>query len=113
MGGGFRHRYDVQDCTELNCNANTNAQEYDEYGLYDYDDSAVSSETGNNNVLVEDWSNDTKIDPKVQKRGGGVTNNEAWIYNGKTWELIAPMSKPRDRPACSLVNMGNGKVWKD
>jgi hypothetical protein len=36
--------------------------------------------------------------------------DRAWIFNGKDWLSIAPMSVARDQPACSLVEMDDGEV---
>ena len=35
--------------------------------------------------------------------------NEAFMHNGSHWNKLAPMSMPRDRPACSSVYK-NGSV---
>ena len=36
--------------------------------------------------------------------------NKTWLFNGNTWEERTPMSIPRDRPACSIINMPDGEV---
>ena len=56
--------------------------------------------------------------PKHKKDGvkstnvirGGHQNRRTWIYNTTNWIETAESSIARDRPACSLVNMPNGKV---
>ena len=42
--------------------------------------------------------------------GGGIYLKLAWIFNGESWEKIAPMTVVRDHPACSLVEMDDGEV---
>ncbi len=42
--------------------------------------------------------------------GGGTYFDRAWIFDGKDWRNIAPMSVARDQPACSLVEMDDGEV---
>ncbi len=41
---------------------------------------------------------------------GGHQANRTWIYDGQQWKETAEMKIARDRPACSLVNMHDGKV---
>ena len=41
---------------------------------------------------------------------GGYQTNRTWIYNGQQWTETAEMKIARDRPACSLLNMPDGKV---
>ena len=41
---------------------------------------------------------------------GGHQNKRTWIYDGQQWKETAKMNIARDRPACSLVNMPDGKV---
>ena len=43
---------------------------------------------------------------------GGHQNRRTWMYNTTHWIETAESSIARDRPACSLVNMPNGKVIK-
>ena len=38
--------------------------------------------------------------------GSSIAN--AWMYDGDTWNRIKPMSKPRERLACSLVQTNEG-----
>ena len=40
----------------------------------------------------------------------GSALNKAWMYDGQTWNDIASMSVPRDRPACTLVQTSDGAV---
>ena len=40
----------------------------------------------------------------------GTALNKAWMYDGQTWNDITPMSVPRDRPACTLVQTSDGAV---
>ena len=49
----------------------------------------------------------TNVDGSVD---GGFQTNRTWIYNGQEWKETAQMNIARDRPACSLVNMPDGKV---
>ena len=41
---------------------------------------------------------------------GGYQNKRTWIYNSSHWIETAATKIARDRPACSLVNLPNGKV---
>ena len=41
---------------------------------------------------------------------GGMQNDRTWIYNSTHWKETARTHVARDRPACSLVNMPDGKV---
>ena len=45
---------------------------------------------------------------------GGYQNQRTWIYHGigidSQWKETAETHIGRDRPACSLVNMPDGKV---
>ena len=41
---------------------------------------------------------------------GGSQNKRTWIYNSSHWIETAATKIARDRPACSLVNLSNGKV---
>ena len=41
---------------------------------------------------------------------GGYQNKRTWIYNSSHWIETAATKIARDRPACSLVNLSNGKV---
>lgn len=41
---------------------------------------------------------------------GGHQTNRTWIYDGQQWKETAEMKIGRDRPACSLVNMHDGKI---
>ena len=41
---------------------------------------------------------------------GGYQNKRTWIYNSSHWIETAGTKIARDRPACSLVNLSNGKV---
>ena len=45
-----------------------------------------------------------------EKLGGGIQFARAWIYDGFQWNEIEDMSEPRDRPACSLVQLEDGAV---
>ena len=41
---------------------------------------------------------------------GGMQNERTWIFNSTHWKETAKTRVARDRPACSIVNMPNGKV---
>ena len=41
---------------------------------------------------------------------GGHQNKRTWMYNTTHWVETSRTSIARDRPACSLVNLPNGKV---
>ena len=47
---------------------------------------------------------------QTEKLGGGIQFERAWMYDGFQWDDIADMSEPRDRPACSLVQLEDGGV---
>ena len=51
-----------------------------------------------------------KIDENGEKIS--IRNNKTWMFNGDIWNEKAPMTIPRDRPACSVINMPNGEVSK-
>ena len=40
----------------------------------------------------------------------GVQTNRSWMYDGLNWKEMKQMKIARDRPACSLVILPNGKV---
>lgn len=42
--------------------------------------------------------------------GGGRVLKRAWMYNGETWLNLPSMSIPRDRPACSLIQLNDDSV---
>ena len=42
---------------------------------------------------------------------GGYQNQRTWIYNSTHWIETAPTKIARDRPACSIVNSPDGKVF--
>ena len=49
-------------------------------------------------------------DYDIELIGGAGVTDQAWMYNGNDWKSMAKMSIGRDRPACSLINMPDGKV---
>lgn len=51
-------------------------------------------------------------EPTELDLGGGKVLDRAWMYDGYEWVDLAPMSTPRDRPACSLVQSDDGSVSK-
>ena len=57
-----------------------------------------------NELPTEDY------DYSVSEKGGALQTNKTWLFNGNTWEERTPMSIPRDRPACSIINMPDGEV---
>jgi hypothetical protein len=42
--------------------------------------------------------------------GGGVVLSKSYMFDGKEWTELAPMSSPRASPACTLVDMDDGEV---
>ena len=40
---------------------------------------------------------------------GGEQNEKTWIFNTTHWKSTAPSLVARDRPACCIVNMPDGK----
>ena len=65
---------------------------------YDYEDEI------SNEVESEDY------EYSFVEKGGALQTNKTWLFNGNTWEEKTPMSIPRDRPACSIINMPDGEV---
>jgi hypothetical protein len=45
-----------------------------------------------------------------EKLGGGIQFSRAWMFDGYQWNEIEDMAEPRDRPACSLVQLEDGAV---
>ena len=43
---------------------------------------------------------------------GGYQNKRTWIYNTTHWVETAETIVARDRPACSLLHLPDGKVIK-
>ena len=46
---------------------------------------------------------------ELRIKGGGNAVKKAWIYDGYYWRPIPDMPQPRDRAACSLLELENGK----
>ena len=40
----------------------------------------------------------------------GVLTNRTWMFDGRAWVEKAEMRIAREKHACSIVNMANGKV---
>lgn len=40
----------------------------------------------------------------------GWALKKAWMYDGYTWDSLPDMATVRDRPACSLVQLPDGKI---
>ena len=137
MGGGFLREYTVQDDYALGTD-DYNPDDY--YGEYEYEDDGgeyAYEDEGENGVdtklpeeedLYADYerekkrrrrrrrrqaeSYDVETDYDTTFKGGALQTNKTWLFNGNTWEERTPMSIPRDRPACSIINMPNGEVRK-
>ena len=105
MGGGHVAKYHFKDCTFWDCgDSSTNTtDDYNYYYDYDY-------VYGTSRRRRQIDTNDLYYEAYEDKVAGGISNVKTWMYDGSTWEEIAPMSITRDRPACSLLNMPNGKV---
>ena len=54
------------------------------------------------NITGSVWVNETL--------GGGGQTDRSWLFSGEEWHEVAPAPIGRDRPACSIVNMPDGKV---
>merc|ERR1719150_414093 len=65
---------------------------------YDYEDEI------SNEVESDDY------EYSFVEKGGALQTNKTWLFNGNTWEEKTPMSIPRDRPACSIINMPDGEI---
>ena len=42
--------------------------------------------------------------------GGGGQTDRSWLFSGEEWHEVKAAPVGRDRPACSIVNMPDGKV---
>ena len=105
MGGGYVSKHTVEDCTQF-CDKHINKDDLDNYYYYEYDD-YDGYEQKRRRRQADEMSYDTS--------GGGIgaggdSIGKAWLYDGRSWEEIAPMTVARDRPSCSVLNMPNGKV---
>ena len=89
----------LKDCTELNCNDDS---QNDDGIYYDYKDYGKKRRR-RRDVDYEDY--DVPYDT-----GGGFSNGKTWMYDGKNWKEKKPIGVARDRPACSLISMPDGKV---
>ena len=103
MGGGYVSKHKVGDCTQF-CDKDVSIDDPDHYYYYEYDD----YEQRRRRRQTDEVSYDN--DPSDGIDAGGGSISKAWLYDGKDWKEIAPMTVTRDRPACSLLNMPNGKV---
>jgi hypothetical protein len=59
---------------------------------------------------VQVASNDSKYFQADGNIGGAVVLSNSFMFDGKEWKPLAPMSVPRASPACCLVDMDNGEV---
>ena len=137
MGVGFLREYTVQDDYALNPDDSYPDDYYEEYEYEDGGGEYVYEDEGENGVdtklpeeedLYADYererkrrrrrrrrqaeSYDVETDYDTTFKGGALQTNKTWLFNGNTWEERTPMSIPRDRPACSIINMPNGEVSK-
>ena len=137
MGGGFLREYTVQDDYALGPDDSYPDDYYEEYEYEDDGGEYVYEDEGENGVdtklpeeedLYADYererkrrrrrrrrqaeSYDVETDYDTTFKGGALQTNKTWLFNGNTWEERTPMSIPRDRPACSIINMPNGEVSK-
>ena len=60
-------------------------------------------------VLVGGYAHDFTT---INRRGetlftAGLSQQATWLYDGNYWEQLEDMSTTRDRPACSLVQLGD------
>ena len=44
--------------------------------------------------------------------GGAAPLTKSFMHDGRAWKKLAPMHTTRVSPACSLVEMENGEVWR-
>lgn len=103
MGGGYVSKHKVGDCTQF-CDKDVNKDDPDNYYYYDYDDYAHRRRRRQVDEVNYNYDSSDGV------KAGGGSIRKAWLYDGRSWEEIAPMTVTRDRPACSLLNMPNGKV---
>ena len=63
------------------------------------------------NLKAENTENISEDTEKFSEDiGGGIVLNKAWIYDGNDWNPLPNMFEPRDRPACTTINMPNGEA---
>ena len=60
---------------------------------------------------IQEASNDTIYFQAEENLGGGVVSSKSFMFDGKEWTELAPMSSPRANPACTLVDMDDGEVF--
>ena len=140
MGGGFLREYIIEDeygyVDDDYYGSGYGDEEYVEEG--EYGDNLLYSDYGGQGTetgppVKEDYSADYIREEKrrhrrrrrqvstnetisydyeysVTENATTLQTNKTWIFNGSVWEEKAPMSIPRDRAACSIVNMPDGEV---
>lgn len=138
MGGGFLTEYKIQD--ELEYGGGEYPEGDGQYEYADYGDGEYADYgKGEGGEYYEgDYPKegaDTKLpeeqDQRERKRrrradddahytdsnydysdetGGALQTEKVWLFDGNTWNEMSPMSIARDRPACSIINMPDGKI---
>ena len=123
MGGGFLTGYGVDDPVEGDYYGGEGDYYGGEYGEggdyysenYQYPEDA---DTKLPDVQVRERRRRRQAnqnDIKENEGSGDVTfaavqTANTYMYDGGQWDKKAPMSTTRDRPACSIINMPDGKV---
>ena len=117
MGAGYLKEHIAYDPTQYVAQED---YDYYDYGAQDYGDGAPQTKLPDvpntrdrkrrqaNNADFGDGQ-EFKCDP-FEGCVASVQTNKTWMYDGNVWKAKAQMKFARDRPACSLVNMPDGKV---
>ena len=123
MGGGFLPQYKIVEYPEGEDDyiqegdyyyEDYEGDYYEEGEDYNYHNAGADTNLFDNQVDERDRRRQRQAEDIVYENssyfGGGVQTDKAWMFDGYSWKKIAPMSIARDRPACSIINMPNGKV---
>ena len=132
MGGGFLRQYFINDViSEGEYEGEYEYAEDGEYEYYDYTNEGAETKLPDDQVdqrerrrrrRAEDISYDEssysydetayedEVDYEEVSSGGGIQTAKSYMFDGSTWEELAPMNIARDRPACSIISMPDGKV---
>ena len=88
-------------CIEPICNTEDHKEAGLEQKCIYYCNSEEHHKVGNNTQCI------VKDDDNTLVASRGALNN-AWMYDGDFWNDVQPMSIPRDRTACTLVQAKDG-----
>ena len=109
MGGGFLTAHKATDPVQEQVQQEYS---YDYYGYQDYDSGVPQTkqvdQVRQENLQANEASG---LSPNPNDTfGGAIQTNKTWMYDGSSWSPKAEMKIARDRPACSIINMPDGKV---